>query len=143
VFGIFPDTGEPALIANHMGRGMAVLSAVPLGASYFDRPANPVNRLLIGLCAQAGVTPPATFVAVQGVTPMIRVHQLGNERVVYVLNPGEQPLAGELILPAPGAAGHATELLSGDSVACRRDGSVLHIPVRLAASGVQVLHVTP
>jgi hypothetical protein len=74
---------------------------------------------------------------------MIRVHQLGDERVVYLLNPGGQPLAGELILPAPAAAGHATELLSGESVPCRREGSALHLPVNLAASGVRVFHVGP
>jgi beta-galactosidase len=143
VLGTFPDNGEPALISNHSGRGTAIISAVPLGASYFDRPANSVNQLLLGLCGQAGVTPPATFVPTLGVTPMIRVHQLGDERVVYLLNPGAQPLAGELVLTAPAAAGHATELLSNESVACRREGSVLHLPVRLAASGVQVFHVTP
>ncbi len=143
VLGTFPDTGEPALVASRTGRGTAVLSAVPLGASYFDRPANPVNRLLLGLCARASVTPPATFVSARGAVPMIRVHQLGAERVVYVLNPGEQSLEGELSLPAPGTACRATELLSGESITCRRDGSVLHIPVRLAASGVQVFHVTP
>ena len=143
VLGTFPDTGEPALIANKTGRGTAILSAVPLGASYFDRPANQVNQLLLGLCTQAGVTPTATFVSTQGATPVIRVHQLGEERVVYVLNPGEQPLAGELIVSTPGTLSRATELLSGESAACRRDRAGLHIPVRLAALGVQVFHVAP
>ena len=57
VLGTFTGTDEPAIILNKYGKGSAILSAVPLGASYFEKPENSGNRLLVDFARQAGVTP--------------------------------------------------------------------------------------
>ena len=54
VLGSFTDNGEPAVIQNQYGRGMAILSAVPLGASFYDAPGNAVNQLLINFASRIG-----------------------------------------------------------------------------------------
>ena len=145
ILGAFPDNGDPALISKVTGRGTTYLAAVPLGVSDSDVSSNVLHQLVLGLCTQAGVTAPATFVPnkTTSTKPMIRVHQVGDERIIYVLNPSNELLVGELIVPAPTSATRATELQSNAPYSVRRDGADLHLPLQLTSDGVQVIHVAP
>ena len=143
VLATFADNNDPALVAHQTGRGMAMRAAFPLGGSYSVQPDQTLNRLILSLCAQAGVNAPARFVAKSGSTPMIRVQRAQGDCLIYVLNQWEMPLEGELILTAPVPAGVVTELLSGANISVTRNADGLHLALQLEESGVRVFHVSP
>jgi hypothetical protein len=141
----FADTGEPALVSRREGRGRSVLAAVPLGGSYHERPDNPVNKLLLALCADAGVQAPATFAtAAPARTPVVREHRRGAERIFYVINSSAEPLAGSLTIPLPaGEARRVINLLDDQALATRATEGGIAAALALPAQGVAVLHLSP
>lgn len=146
VIGAFADDGEPAVVLNRVGAGATVLAAVPLGASYHANAENPVNRFILACCAAAGVRAPATFVSASGAQPSIRVHRRGADRVIYVINPLDTPLAGELEFAtgaADAAALRATDIVAGKDQPLSASGGRLRTPLALDPYGVAVLHVAP
>ncbi len=86
LLGEFEDTKEPAAIENKYGKGTAILSAVPLGASYYNNPNNPVNKLLINFTKDAGVSPDAKFVSKEHSFLNIKVHTSNNGLIIYIIN---------------------------------------------------------
>ncbi len=85
VIGVFVDNNEPAIIENNYGKGKAILSAVPLGASYFNKSDNRVNKLIIDLIKSAGVNPDASFISKDGFINL-KLHKLDNDYILYAIN---------------------------------------------------------
>lgn len=96
VIGTFEDDSEPAVIENHYGKGTAILSAVPLGASYYDRPGNRVNRLILDLASEAGVVADAGFISDNHSFVSLKVHTLDNNVIIYLINSEDFPKSGTL-----------------------------------------------
>ncbi len=143
VEGVFDDDRSPALVRHRFGRGTAWLSAVPLGAGAFEKGARSAADLIVTLCRSAGVTPPADYVSASPQLPMIRVHDRGDERVVYVVNAGGEALSGDLrlaYLPGKGPVA-VVDLLTGRVLADRSEGAGIRVPLALPAEGVAVLHL--
>jgi beta-galactosidase GanA len=141
IIGRFSDTGEPALLLHLYGAGRALLSAVPLGASYQEQGGNPVALLLQRICQQAGVRPPARFMSRTGVTPSLRVHRTTDgSLLVYVLNPGREALSGRLVLEEPQQGeGPVRSLLSDQVQASKRDPDSCSVDLDLPGRGVELL----
>ena len=96
VIGEYSDDGGPALIEKRYGRGVAIMSGVPLGASYLDKPDKHVKKLIIGLVKEAGVRPNAEFISNSGAFVNLRVHKLEGLRIVYVINSQDKHKVGTL-----------------------------------------------
>jgi beta-galactosidase GanA len=96
VIGTFADSNEPAVIKNKYGNGTAILSAVPLGASYYDNPGNPVNKLILDFVKESGVTPDAQFVSPQNDFLDIKVHTYDDNYIVYVINSDSASKSGKI-----------------------------------------------
>ncbi|MDX2186751.1 MAG: beta-galactosidase [Opitutaceae bacterium] len=140
VFARFSDTGDPAIVARKEGNGFAVLSAVALGGSYWLEQDTDVKALLLALCEKADVRPPATFTASSGQSAMIRVHRVGDQRLIYVINPSETAQNGLLTLPSSGSA-EAVDLLTDERFALRPDGTSASMDLSLAPLGVRCIWV--
>ncbi len=139
VLGTFAGTNEPAVIENHYGKGRAILSAVPLGASYFDKPENHVKKLLLDFAREAGVTPDARFISPDGSFLNVKVHTLNNEFVVYAINDEEKVKSGTLEVNI-GNAGikQVKEILSGKTYTFGQKDGTVSIPVKAGKNEVMV-----
>jgi beta-galactosidase len=82
----FPDDSEPAIVEKKYGKGTAVLSAVPLGASYYGNEENPVDEVIQQFTEEAGVSSNVIFISDSNDFLDIKVHRSGEKRIVYVIN---------------------------------------------------------
>ncbi len=98
VLGSFADNGEPAVIRNSYGKGAAILSAVPLGASYLDDPRNDVKRLLLEFARESGAVPEASFLSDDHAFLDIKVQTAGKEIIIYIVNSEERSTSGTVEL---------------------------------------------
>ena len=94
VLGSFIDNGEPAVIQNQYGKGMAILSSVPLGASYYGNPGNAVNHLLLHFAKASGVRPDAVFLSKENAFLNLKVHTVDNSLIIYVINSENHSASG-------------------------------------------------
>lgn len=136
----FADSGTAALVHHRQGKGSAWLAGFALGAGPSETAASPAADLLAALCRQAGAAPPAVFLSDAGGHDrvMLRMHQHGPDRLLYVINAEEAPIAGHLRLAAgQGTAGWAaTDLVSGQAMPAS-------LPVALPKQGVAVIWLRP
>ncbi len=134
VVGYFAGTNDPAVIQHPFGRGMAVLSAVPLGGSYYEDPANPVNRLLLDLTTRAGVSPDARFVSPNAKHVSVKVHTLKDGYVIYVINSGDQPASAVVQLGVGQRIIHDVKnIVSDESIRFEQKEDGLSFPVQIKA----------
>jgi hypothetical protein len=142
----FADTGEPALVLRPEARGMAVLSAVPLGATYLGDPSSLAGAILIGLAARAQALLPVRFSApghAAGVELKLHCHASG--WLIYLVNTGEAPVLGRLHVPAPFAlpCSHARELISDAPLCLEREHGGASVQVALAAKRAVLIWIEP
>ena len=134
VIGRFPDDGSPALIENRYGAGRALLSAVPLGGSYFDRPESGLRTLILRIADFARLRPTARLQSSSASGVTIAVHARGNSRIVYLVNPGERPVKGRLaVLGAGLKIASVEEIISGSRSSFRQRGTEIEFPVTIGA----------
>lgn len=86
VIGRFIEDDKPAVLKNHYGNGTAILSAVPLGASYYDKPDNQVNKVIQEFALQSGVIQYAKFISNNNNFIDIKIHTLNDTLIVYAIN---------------------------------------------------------
>lgn len=80
-----PDL-DPAMITHNYGKGLALLSAVPLGGSYFSGLQN-AGELISDMALKAGAKPTALVVSSGNNGIMAKIHENGkNEKLVYLSN---------------------------------------------------------
>jgi hypothetical protein len=137
--GTFVDNGGPAVIRNHYGNGIAILSAVPLGASYYDRPTDPVDRVLVGAAKDAGVAPDAMFLSKENSFLNLKVHVLKDNVIVYAINSGDHPVSGIISVNVEGApVRRGTDIITGKSVPFVQKERSIAIPVEAESHKVFV-----
>ena len=90
-----PDL-NPAMVAHNYGKGIALLSAVPLGGSYFSGLQN-AGELISDLALKAGAKPTALVVSSGNREIMAKIHENGkNEKLVYLTNLSSKPFDGKV-----------------------------------------------
>ncbi len=140
VAGRFTADGKPALLEHRVGHGMAVLSAVPLGASYYAGQDNRAGRVLQVYASRAGADPPAVFRSQDGRFVETRTHDLGDSSLVYIINPEDSPASGTLAIHTGGKRyTQAMNLLDGSRFDLSSQLDSLRIALSLRAKGVAVL----
>jgi beta-galactosidase GanA len=144
VIGSFEDSGGPAVIQNHFGKGWAILSAVPLGASYYGNPENPVNRIIENFTERAGVVPDARFIAHTGRFLDVKVHTLNDTIIVYAINSDSGRTSGTIeVRLADQKITNVKDILSDRSIPFTQKDHSLIVPVTMARHEVMVLVVSP
>jgi beta-galactosidase len=139
VLGKFSESGMPAVIKHRSGNGIAILSAVPLGASYFGKPENPINKLLISFAKDAGVHPDARFLCTDNSFLDLKVHILSNTRIVYAINSEDRLKTGVIELPVPNYKVKSVKnILSDQILHFEENGDVLSIQVTIDKQAVMV-----
>lgn len=140
VLGIFAENGDPAIIKHPFGKGVAILSGIPLGASYYGKPENPVNKLLQSFTKDAGVLADVRFISRDGSFLDLKVHIAGNTKIVYAINPEDHSKLGVIEVSA---GSHKTKsvknIVSNQSMQFEQNGGVLSIPVTIDKQTAQVM----
>lgn len=98
VLATFESDGAPALVKNHFGKGTAYLSAVPLGASLFHSPENPVQDVIVTLTQSGGVNALVTWQESLPENPevFVSIHESDNELIVYLINSSSENFSNNL-----------------------------------------------
>jgi hypothetical protein len=141
VLGEFEDTEEPAVVENKYGKGTAILSAVPLGASYYNNPNNSVNRLIINFTEDAGVIPDAKFISKANSFLNIKVHISNNYLIVYIINSDTISKKGLMeINSGILRIRNLKNILTEKIIPFEQKGKKLSIPVEIKGQQVMVLY---
>jgi beta-galactosidase len=144
VLGSFIDNGEPAVIQNHYGDGMAILSAVPLGASYYGKPDNAVNQLILHFARESGVTPDAVFISKNNAFLNLKVHTIDSSLIVYVINSENRPASGTVEIPIDRKEIKSVkDIVSEKEIPFEQKEGKLSIPVEVRENQVIVLLIHP
>jgi beta-galactosidase len=139
VLGKFYESGMPAVIKHRNGSGAAVLSAIPLGASYLGKPENPVNKLLLSFAKDAGVIPDARFICQDKSFLDLKVHGAGNNKIVYAINSEDRLKSGVIELSQSNQKVKSVKnILSNQIIHFEENGEVLSIPVIIDKQSVMV-----
>ena len=139
VIGVYTDNGEPALIENKYGNGVAIMSGVPLGASYLDKPDNPVKKLIISLVEEAGVKPAAKFLSQAGSFVNLRVHKLEGLRIVYLINSQDKAKHGTLEVNVGTLKVRSVkDIISGQTYGFKQDGQRVKAEIGIQPDQVMV-----
>lgn len=142
ILGSFVDNGEVAVTQNRYGKGRAILCAVPLGASYFKRTDNPVNRLVLSFASVAGVTLGTKFNSNDHSYLDVKVHETETARIVYVINSQDTPKSGSLELDCDGLEVHSVkDIISDTELQFARQTSTIAVPLKIRQYQVVVLLV--
>ena len=129
VVGRFVDNNDPALIERPVGRGRAILSAVPLGASVHGQPENDAKRVIIDAARRAGATPEATFTTEDGRFVDVKLHDGPGYSLIYLVNPHMTDVRGALSLADGRPLSGALDIVSGASL---RDARRIIVPAQSA-----------
>ena len=139
IMGTFVDNGEPAMIRHRYGMGTAILSAVPLGASYYDRPNDPANRILVNAALDAGAAPDARFIAKGSDFLSLKVHVAGSNLIVYAINSEARPVSGTISANTEGKRiATVTNLITGKGVVFVQNEQGIEIPAEASPYEVSV-----
>ena len=141
ILGVFADTKEPALIEHKFGKGTAILSAVPLGASYYDNPGNPVNKIIINFAKDAGVNPDAKFISAENNFLNIKVHTLNNGYIIYIINSENKSKTGSVEMNTGNLKIKSLKnIITNKNIRFRQNGNDLSFPVNIKAKQIMVLY---
>jgi beta-galactosidase len=130
----FSDTREPAITSRKAGKGVAILAAVPLGATIHENPQSTAGRWLVSLAAQAGIAAPASFSG--GDDVVLRVHSAGKKTIVYALNPSLESRTGTLTVNT--SAKTATGMLNNQRPLLTATTNSVQFPLSLSAQSAAV-----
>lgn len=135
----FSDTHEAALVANRWGKGMALLSAVPLGGSNYSGFSSS-GKILSDLAMKAGVKPTA-ILENENLDIAVKVHTTNDgEILVYVINTSDLAYDGEICVPdVQPRFKSAKNILSEQTIEFEYKERNLSISLKLGAKKTAVL----
>ena len=123
---------------------MAVLSAVPLGASYYGNPENAVHQLLFNLTQEAGVSPDAIFHSDNNAFLNIKVHAIDSTLVVYIINSENRSASGRVEITVSGKKiQRIKDIISEQDIPFEQKEEKLSIPLEVRENQVMVLLLHP
>jgi beta-galactosidase GanA len=139
VLGTFEEDGTPAIIKHRLGKGAAILSAIPLGGSYYGTPDNPVNKLLYTFLKEAGVRTEARFISKDKSVLDLKVHGGEKNKIIYAINTEDHSKSGVIELSAEF---HRTKsvknIITNENMKFTQDTGILSIPVTIDKQSAQV-----
>ena len=139
VIGTFADDGSPAVIKHQFGKGTAILSAVPLGGSYYGKPENPVNKLLWSFMKNAGVRIEAHFTSKDKSVLDLKIHDGDKNKIVYAINTEDHSKSGIIeIYLGSYIIKSVKSILTEKSMPFKQKGVILSIPVSIEKQSAQV-----
>lgn len=142
VLATFKEDGKPALIENKYGKGKAILSAVPLGASYHNKESNPIGKLISSFALQAGVVPDAVFASSDGHFLNMKSHVYKNNHLLYVINDENFSKKGVIEMNVgKGKVKSITNLLSNENIDFTQKGDSIIIDALVKGNEVKVLMI--
>lgn len=126
-----PDL-NPAMVAHSYGKGMALLSAVPLGGSYYSCLQN-TGELISDMALKAGAKPTALIVSTGNREIMVKIHENEkNEKLIYLSNLSSQPFDGKIKIQDVGRNFEtATEITEDRKVEFSSDKKEVTIDVQI------------
>jgi len=140
VIGTFSEDGTPAVIKHPFEKGIAILSAIPLGASYYGKPENPINKLLQSFTKDAGVLTDARFLSKDESFLDLKVHSAGNTKIVYAINSDNYSKSGTIeISVGLQKTKNAKDIILNKGIQFKQDGGILSIPVTIDKQTAQVI----
>ena len=96
VIACFSPGLTPAMVAHNYGKGIAMLSAVPLGGSYYSGLQN-TGELISDLALKAGARPTVLVLSSGRSEIMAKIHEnKKNERIIYLSNLSSKPFDGKV-----------------------------------------------
>lgn len=136
----FSEDDDPAIVANQFGKGMAFLSAVPLGGSYYND-IKSAGKLIEALAAKSGVNSSAQVVSSDQSGIMIRVHENAEgEKLVYLINISSQSFTGEVnVFDVEQKPKIITEIISDEEVNFSMEKNKLTVDLTIPAHRSKVL----
>ena len=144
IIGRFKDSEEPAVIQNRYGKGVAILSAVPLGGSYYGMPENSVHRVIENFARRAGVVSDARFVSRDTSFLDVKVHDLNDTLIVYIINSENHPTSGTVKINLAGQMiATVKDLLSDKNLPFTQEDRTLSVSTPVAPNEVMVLLIAP
>ena len=147
VIGTFDNTNFPAIVAKRTGKGQTFLLASLLGVPLFDGENAGTTAFIRSLLKTAGVVSPVRITLQPGDGPVEAVVQSrnrANERLLFLINWGNQPAPISAELPWPGAAAlNATDRVGGLAVAVAHTDGLATIKLTLPAGRAAIVHIHP
>ena len=136
----FSEDNEPAIVANQFGKGMAFLSAVPLGGSYYNDIGS-AGKLIEALAAKAGANAGAQVVPSEKSGIMVRIHENAEgEKLVYLVNISSQSFTGKVSISDVGQKPKSvTEIISDKKVDFSTEKNSLTVGMTIPAHRSKVL----
>ena len=139
ILGTFPETGNPAIIKHKVGKGVAILSAIPLGASYLDKPENLINEVLVSFSKDAGINPEARFIRQDKSFLDLKVHVTGNTKIVYAINSEDRVKSGFIEVPSGKPTVKSVKnIISDEIVSFKQTSEAISIQVKMDKQSVQI-----
>jgi beta-galactosidase GanA len=146
VVGVFEDTGTPAIVVRHSGKGQTVLLAFSLGVPLEANDGGAVG-LLRAVVESAGVKPPIRITTTATTGPVEAVvHSRGHadERLVYLLNWGHREGNVTAELPWSGTARlQGKDVVSGRPVEIEHNQNRVRFSLTVAADHAAAVHIQP
>ncbi len=90
------EDGTPAMVINKYGKGKAILSGVPLGASYLEDSNNNVNKIIAGAALNSGAAGDVSIFPDDMNEVNLYLHRSGNTSYIYLINSSENNFTGKL-----------------------------------------------
>lgn len=116
------------------------MSAVPLGASYYGRPENLVNKFLLSITRDASVIPDARFLSKDESFLDLKSHSTGNTKIIYAINTEGRSKSGiiELFIGSHKIKS-VKNIVLNDNMPFKQNGGILSIPVTIDKQTAQVI----
>ena len=127
------DNGSPALAMNSYGKGTAILSGVPLGASYLDDENNDVNRIIAGLALKSGAGQDALLEPERPKDMTTYLHQSENASYIYVINSSEYDYTGKLTFKGLQKAKEIKNIINDQKIAFENTNENLFMNISIPA----------
>jgi beta-galactosidase len=142
VLGKFADDNSPAVVLNDYGKGKAILSAVPLGASYYNNPENHVKETILDFVYQAGVLPEAKFISKENHNLDLKIHSTENEKIVYAINHDGFDKSGSIEINTKGFdAKSIINIISDEEIGFNKKEELIKIDITIPSNETIVLLV--
>lgn len=135
------EDGSPAMTLNKYGKGYAILSGVPLGASYLEDSSNSVNKIIAGTALYAGATPDVIAGADEMDQLSVFYHQSGNVSFIYLINSSEGGFDGRLTINRDEKPAEVRNIINEQVYSFNYKENRIILDVSMPAMGVCVLRI--